>query len=160
MNPSPLTGIDLHDILAAPAPGFWPPAPGWWILAVLILGVVTVIGWRLITVWRRRRQRAHILAELDTLATDSPGQVASRVSTLLRRVALMCFTRREVAPLSGDAWLAFLDRTGGNGDFFNGAGKVLATAPYSSAQQVTDSDKDALVALARRWLKQNLGRCT
>lgn len=158
MNPSPLAGLDLHDILAAPSPGFWPPAPGWWVLAVLLLGVLSVSGWRLVTAWRRRRRQARILGELDALSTRRPDQVAIQVSTLLRRVALMGFSRREVAPLSGKDWLAFLDRTGGNGAFIHGAGKVLATAPYASAHSVTDTDNDALIALARQWIKQNLGR--
>ena len=72
----------------------------------------------------------------------------------------MCFDRREVAPLSGNAWLAFLDRTGGNGAFIEGAGIVLATAPYVSTQDVTGIDNDALITLARRWITLNLGRCT
>ena len=54
--------------------------------------------------------------------------------------------------------LAFLDRTGGDGAFTSGAGNVLATAPYR-VHQVSDIDNDALIALARRWITQNLGRC-
>jgi hypothetical protein len=159
MNPSPLAGLDLRDIHAAPPPEFWPPAPGWWVLTALLLGALIVIGWRLTAIWRRRRRQARILGELEALSARSPDQLASRVSTLLRRVALMCFERREVAPLTGDAWLAFLDRTGGDGAFTSGAGNVLATAPYLSAEQVTGIDNDALISLARRWITRNLGRC-
>jgi hypothetical protein len=159
MNPSPLAGLGLRDIHAAPPPEFWPPAPGWWVLAALLLALLILIGWRLTRVLRRRRRQARILGELDALSTRSPEQLASRVSILLRRVALMCFARCEVAPLTGHAWLAFLDRTGGNGAFSDGAGKVLATAPYSSAHNTTGIDNDALVALARQWIVHNLGRC-
>ena len=127
-------------------------------LTALLLGALIAVGWRLTTIWRRRRRQARILGELEALSTRSPDQLASRVSTLLRRVALMCFERREVAPLTGAAWLAFLDRTGGDGAFTSGAGNVLATAPYR-AHQVSDIDNDALIALARRWITQNLGRC-
>jgi hypothetical protein len=128
------------------------------VLAALLLGALIAVSWRLTTIWRRRRRQARILGELEALSTRSPDQLASRVSTLLRRVALMCFERREVAPLTGAAWLAFLDRTGGDGAFTSGAGNVLATAPYL-AHQVTDIDNDALISLARRWITQNLGRC-
>lgn len=157
MNPSPLAGLDLHDILSAPPAEFWPPAPGWWVLALLLFGALIFIGRRLNRTWRRQQRRNRILSELDALATQSPDQVATRISTLLRRVALMRFARSEVAPLTGSAWLAFLDRTGGNGDFVNGAGNVLATAPYSSTHNPAAIDNDALISLARRWIGQNLG---
>ncbi len=158
MNTSPLAGIDLHDILAAPLPAFWPPAPGWWVLMVLVLSVLVVSVWQGLRRVRLRRRRARILGELDGLTTRSPDQVVTQVSMLLRRVALMRFTRHEVAPLSGNAWLAFLDRTGGDGAFTQGAGSVLATAPYVAALKVNGVDNDALISLARQWISKNLGR--
>lgn len=157
MNPSPLAGVDLHDILAAPPPTFWPPAPGWWLLAAVLLGALSFIGWRLTTAWYRRRRQARILSELDSLTTQHPDQVASQISILLRRVALMSFPHREVASLTGNAWLTFLDRTGGRGAFSYGAGTVLATAPYAAAHNTIVFDHDALISLARQWIKHNLG---
>lgn len=160
MTTSPLAGVDLHDILAAPPAAFWPPAPGWWLLALLLLSLLIAGAWQGLRSVRLRRRRARILSELDDLATYSPDQVATQVSMLLRRVALMRFTRHEVAPLSGNAWLAFLDRTGGDGAFTQGAGNVLATAPYVSARDVSGVDNAALIALARAWIRKNLGRRT
>lgn len=158
MNASPLANIDLHDIHGAPPPEFWPPAPGWWILAGIVLVVLTIIVWRAFRTWRRRHQRARILNELNDLSAVSVEQLATRISMLLRRVALMCFARHDVASLSGHDWLAFLDRTGGNGEFVNGVGNILAIAPYRSAHHTKEIDNDALIALARQWLTHNLGR--
>ena len=86
----------------------------WLWAAALLFGVLVYSGRRLHAAWRSRRRRRLILGELDAASTERPAQAATRVSILLRRVALMCFARAEVAPLTGRDWLAFLDRTGGN----------------------------------------------
>lgn len=155
MNSSAIQGIDLHDIVPAPAAGFWPPAPGWWLLAVVLLVIIYFIAQRLIRYWHQRRLQTRLLHELDSLSTKQPEQVVINISKLLRRVALMKYTREEVASLSGDAWLHFLDKTGGDGNFKNGIGKKLATLPYTSQQQISNSDNQALIALARSWLEKN-----
>ena len=155
MNPSPLASLDLRDIHAAATPEFWPPAPGWWVLAVLITALLFLAGWQLNKRWRQRQLQSRILKELDALDGHSPAEIATGVSTLLRRVALMRYERSEVAPLSGDAWLSFLDSTGGSGAFSDGVGSVLATAPYA-AHDVTSTNSDALLTLARQWIKQQI----
>jgi hypothetical protein len=75
------------------------------------------------------------------------------VSALLKRAALSRFPRAQVAALTGAEWLAFLDRTGGAGAFADGPGRVIADGAYAPRQ---DCDADALIGLARRWLRQNL----
>jgi hypothetical protein len=156
MNASQLAGIDLNDIHAAPPPEFWPPAPGWWMLAIILLSVLAFIYWYLLITWRQRRKQVLILNELDHLSSTSTEELATQVSNLLRRVSLMCFPRQEVASLNGKAWLKFLDRTGGDGNFTDGVGNVLATAPYALVDSTAEIDKDALKKLARKWIKQNL----
>jgi len=53
MNPQdPLA--ELRDLAQVEAIPFWPPAPGWWILASLII-LAVVFGLR---IWRKRYLRA------------------------------------------------------------------------------------------------------
>lgn len=161
LDPSTLNSLDLRDIHAAAAPEFWPLAPGWWLLTLLVLATLLVIGWWLIRLLRQRRREARILSELDALSESNPAEAATQISTLLRRVALMRFKRIDVASLSGNAWLSFLDSTGGGGAFVNGAGSQLATVPYSATSDVaknTESNNEALLSLARQWIHSNLGR--
>jgi len=151
--------LDLRDIHSAPPPEFWPPAPGWWLLGILGIALITLITVWLYRRYRLHRQRQQVLAELDQLKTlDANRQAAeftTAVSTLLRRVALMRFARQQVAPLSGAAWLRFLDETGGGGEFASGAGQVLGQGPYEPHPQSVSADR--LLLLAQSWIKKNLG---
>lgn len=154
MNPIP-TGqeLPLRDIHAPPVPDLWPPAPGWWLLLVLSLAL---LGWAVRWLYRRYRflrRRRRILDELTGLsARDASPDLAADVSALLKRVALARYPRAEVAPLTGQVWLEFLDRNGGRGRFATGPGKVLAQGPYAPAQSF---DVEALLVLARDWIGKN-----
>ena len=70
----------------------------------------------------------------------------------MRRAALARYARAEVAPLCGEAWLAFLDRSGRTTAFTGGAGRALVLAPYDPAAAC---DQDALHAACRDWLRRH-----
>jgi len=158
MKPEPAQMLQLRDIHAPLAPSLWPPAPGWWLLALLSLAVLIVIGIWGVRRWRHARLRRRVLAELQQLdALPQADQRLARLSTLLKQVALARYPRREVAALSGPAWLDFLDRTGGNGRFRDGPGQVLASGPYAPP----DSDQgtvqmNELIGLGKAWVRKNL----
>ncbi len=149
----------LRDIHPPPPVPFWPPAPGWWLLAALAL-LTGLFLWL-----RHRRRRALLraaLAELEVLEArwrreGEGAALAADLSRLLRRVALACFPGERVAGRTGDAWLSFLDRTLGEADhpFTRGVGRVLAEAPYGGGGTV---EGEPLLALARRWIRRVAGR--
>jgi hypothetical protein len=148
----------LQDIHAAPLPAFWPPAAGWWILTLLVLLLISLAAYqsrRYYQRWQRRRQVLRHLTELYAACQTGNDlrAFAAGLSILLRRVALTLYPRRDVAGLSHHEWLQFLDATGGRGQFQQGAGQQLVTAPYSASPQI---DSDALYILARTWIKRNL----
>lgn len=162
MTPAAATpALALRDIHLPGAPSLWPPAPGWWGLAVLLLAL---IAWGVPALLRRRRlrqQRERLFAALAALhsglASDrSPAQLA-RIGQLLRRLALMRYPRADVASLSGGAWLRFLDDSGGEGGFSDGPGRVLADGPYRR-RLPPDLDIDGLTALVRNWVEKNAQR--
>ena len=162
MTPDPLSGLrDWH--LPNPV-SWWPPAPGWWLVAgLLALGSVLAVRWW----WRWRWQCASArsaLRQLDvlktTLATDGDRRrFMVGVSQLLRRLALVRFPREQVAGLSGDAWLGFLDATGGGSSFAQGAGRVLAESAYrADAAFDAEFDPAQLSRIAAGWIHANRKR--
>ena len=118
LNPDPLA-LPLREIHLPESVGWWPPAPGWWLLTVLLaLGFAAVCYARLL--YRRRRYSAVNMArrELGQIrsryATDrDAGRCARSVSALLRRLSISVFPAAESAGLTGSEWLAFLRSGGG-----------------------------------------------
>jgi len=157
MNPAATATLDLRDIHAAAPPAFWPPAPGWWVLAALLIALLVLTSVWLFRRYRLYRLKLQIMDEVDYLSdccTDSIEEFTARLSMLLRRIALRRHSRERVASLTGSDWLRFLDETGGNGDFEHGIGQILEVGPYRP--QTREQPREELLALARRWAKQNI----
>jgi len=143
----------LRDIHLPTAVSWWPPAPGWWALPALLL-IAAGVGYVVLRRRRHRRWRDSALTELARLRDAAPERQVREVSVLLRRVAISRFPRHNVAALTGEAWLAFLDRTFGDGSAFrSGVGRVLLSAPYAGTVQ-NDVDTAALLALCERWINR------
>ena len=68
------------------------------------------------------------------------------MSTLLRRVCITIHPRAEVASLTGEAWLQFLDKQSGTQAFTQGEGRCLIEAPY---QQNVNVNVDNLLKLCQ-----------
>jgi hypothetical protein len=65
------------------------------------------------------------------------------VSAILKRLAIHVLGRREAAPLSGLAWLQFLDGLAGSRDFTDGPGRILGAERFAPGAQ---ADIDAVQA--------------
>ena len=166
MNPSdvmPQEVLKLKDIHLPLSPDIWPPAPGWWLLAATSLGFLVWVAVKLLRAWRHHRLQKDILASLDQLqqhSYEATPQFLAELSILLRRVAMMKFPRQQVAALTGKEWLSFLDLHGGDGEYSNGVGSVLADGPYArysaTVNEIDNIDRDALLSLSRKWIKRNV----
>jgi Domain of unknown function (DUF4381) len=159
--PAPTQALQLRDIhLPGDAP-LWPPAPGWWLLAVVVVALLVWGGLLALRHYRIHRQRTRVMAVLENLehglGRDRTPEALAAISILLRRLALMRYPRAQVASLSGAAWLAFLDAHGGDGGFRQGPGRVLASGPYQRAVPA-DLDVAGLSTLVRAWIRKNTGR--
>jgi hypothetical protein len=147
----------LIDIPLPPEVNLWPatwPAR----IAIALVIVAAVAGfWQLFRHRRANRYRREALAELKGIAQIggmASRQVAAQISLLVRRTALVTFPREQVAPLAGEAWLAFLDRSFNGTEFTGGAGRLLASAPYAPIP-AGERQLAALVELTRRWIRRH-----
>ncbi|MES2216965.1 MAG: DUF4381 domain-containing protein [Pseudomonadota bacterium] len=144
----------LKDIHLPQHINMLPTAPGWIILYVILL----VLTSYLIYVWykhiKRKATVKFALAKLNKLkdssvATPENIHIAVEISALLRRTALYYFRREEIAGLSGNAWLEFLNRSGNTTQFTEATGRLLIDAPY---RKHNTHDLSPLFALTQAWL--------
>lgn len=105
MPENPASLENLHDIVIPEPPPLWPPAPGVWVLLIIAVAVLLAL-----TLWWRRA-RARNAYRRAGLALLKNARTVREVNIVLKRVALAAFPRSTVAPLWGDEWVAFLDRT-------------------------------------------------
>jgi len=157
-TPDPLA--NLHDLALPPPISWWPPAPGWWILAVLLLiTLVVVLRWA----WRWYQYSAPKRAALQQLKQrwkayqqhQNGLQLVREIEILLKQMALCRFPNEQVAPLHGQHWLQFLDKTGQTQGFTRGVGHWLGEGLYQAKMpQHQPAQLQALVDLCRQWIKR------
>lgn len=147
-----VSGPNLRDIHLPAELSWWPPAPGWWLLAALVLVLIAVVGWA----WRRHRRvrgrEQEILDELDQLVRqhrddDDPDGLLRDLHQLLRRVT------RQYDPQAtrqrGEAWRQTLARVP------VGAGTLerLCALDELIYQPPAPRDSEMTVAAVRAWLR-------
>ncbi|QIE55554.1 DUF4381 domain-containing protein [Pikeienuella piscinae] len=144
---APQSLLELLDKLVEapePTPVSWAPQTwGWAALALILLALAAWAVWRAVACYRANAYRRAALAELDR-AGDDPALIAE----ILRRTALKAYPRTDVASLTGERWLRFLDAHAKAGGFAGGAGGAIVEAPYRPV-----SPTPGLAALARRWIR-------
>ncbi len=149
---------ELRDIHLPPEVSFWPPAPGWWMLAGLV--VLLLIGLAYLE-WRRRQTLSYrAVKALEAIGADharypDSRAVAAEAAVLIRRVVLSRPGRGEAAALTGDAWQSYLAK--GKAGVPAEISAFLAKAPYLPPHGPASAavERTVLVAALRRWIRAN-----
>jgi hypothetical protein len=85
----------------------------------------------------------------------NPVTLGAEISELLRRTMLAYAPRAEVAGLTGEAWLEWLDRDLDQPLFREGAGRSLLDLPYRNPESAAqDADIEAMLAAVRERLRK------
>ena len=155
-DPNPALAA-LRDIHGAPDVLWWPPAPGWGVLAVILLAGIVWASIRLVRYLRRLALQRRVIRQLDSCLEDYGNNgdlrsLASSVNLILKRVALRRFGRKEISALHGSAWAQFLAESAGPSADAQ-SWQQLAAAPYRVQPSL---DATASLELARGWVQQHV----
>lgn len=107
----------LSDIKAPEPVSWWPPAPGWWVLALLIVLALTWGTWLWLQHRKHTRYRKQALRILHDIEAQKqfvpPAQSLEKILSLLKRSALTAYkhSRNTIAHLYGHEFFVFLEAT-------------------------------------------------
>jgi hypothetical protein len=147
----------LRDLHLPPDPTWWPPAIGWWLIAVLaIVGLVYVGRLARQAVERRRPlRRARVLyqqlhADYEKGVIDAPTYL-HQANELLKRLFIHGLHDDRARKANDKIWLALLDERSGTASFTNGPGRQLGNQRFS---MMPDADPDVLHPILAQFFKQ------
>lgn len=140
----------LADIQEPVLANDWYLAPGWSVLLLILLAVLSYGGYRWWRHYQQQKPLKYALAELEKLDLTAPN-AAEMITTLLKRLLLTRSPAHQALTLSGVAWQQYL--------LSSLPAKVKLAEPlpdllalhYQSAPAIDDIRRYA--AFAALWLK-------
>ncbi|MFT4520787.1 MAG: hypothetical protein ACI9JM_003195 [Halioglobus sp.] len=135
--------------------GWWPPAPGWWLLAILVIAALAAGIYFSVRHYQRKAYRRRALVQLEKLQANYQNDAQTvtyltQANALLKSVALIAYSAEAVAAQHGDSWEAFLNSTAKTASPF--------TPGFSSAayqKSCPDIDVDNIHRAAQHWIKHH-----
>ena len=138
----------------------WPPAPGWWILAVFLLLAISYLVKAFMTRRHLQKNCKAALAELDKCyeklaaassleVKDSKMRYINEVNSVLKRVAMVHYSHSEVAGLRGRGWVDFI-REKGDSSLLNP--EIAEALSFGRFQTQCEFDAEALNELGHSWI--------
>jgi hypothetical protein len=151
----------LRDIRGIDPASWWPLASGWWLLMALSFALLVLVAWiirrkRLYPLGHWQQDARHRLILLKRRVNKEPAKlIAGELSELLRRIAIARCGRKQIASLTDDAWLEWLQRNDTNGFLWGKKGQLLLELPYAPPNH--PANKAALTELldaAIHWVSE------
>jgi len=137
----------LHDFYQPPPPSWMPQTAGWYVVFGLFFLLAAWIAWRVFARWRRNRYRREALRELEHADVFA-------IPVLLKRTALAAWPRKDVASLSGESWLHFLEIHGGRANFAKDSSHGLLDLDYRGAPPAPE-EEHAIRQAAADWIRRH-----
>jgi len=145
--------LALKDIHLPEVSLWWPMAPGWWLLLILVFLFIFYAP-RLLRWLRWKPAKKLALRELARIRADmneglDRQQVSQQISILLRRTAISYCGRAVGASITGKRWVEQLNQLSGNESFTAEQNEWLSVGQYRSSAAC---DLQVMLQSCESWL--------
>jgi len=148
---------DLEHIVSPSPLPWYPLAPGWLILAGILLALVLFRAVLRLRRWGRNRYRREAVRMLHSLGSGEGGpHTVASINRVLKLAALAAWPKELVASLSGKSWTDFLCTHCSPCPFDTRQLSLLAVATYSDRPPAPE-ELQGLTVAASLWIINHLG---
>ncbi|MCB1583827.1 MAG: DUF4381 domain-containing protein [Xanthomonadales bacterium] len=157
MQATELPVLPLRDIKLPPEPGFWPLAPGWWILLALIAVLLLWLLFKWVAHLRKKRRWQAIEQQLSSIEFayqqhQSKQQLLTELSVFLRRFVKFYLQQDIAASYRNHHWIEHLNQLAGKPTF-----SPYATALTQGVYQADhDCDVNGLLSATSEFIHQQV----
>ena len=154
--------LELKDIHLPDSILWWPPAPGWWVLGVVLIIFLFLMLLLLPKLWRWLRYKPvrslslkefYLIKQSHQHQTDQK-QTLQAITTLLRRTVMSKSGRIGHAGVVGDNWINQLNQMSQKDCFTQAQGELLKHGRYQPAiEGQNKADIDSLLQSCENWIK-------
>ncbi len=149
--------LPLRDIKLPPEPGFWPLAPGWWLVIVVLTVVLIWLCYRWIKHLKKKRRWQEIDYQLSAIEfsyqqQQDKTQLLTDLSVFLRRFVKFQLQQNQAVTLSGRDWIEHLNQLQEHKPFAAYA-TVLSEGVF---QKNPDFDVNGLLETTRQFIKSQV----
>ncbi len=136
---------------------FWPPAIGWWLSAVTVLGLLLLTLHYFIKRKRRNKLRNAALRELNVLwqtyqKENNAAEYLTAVNRLLKQFVMQQYPEKHLHTLTGAKWLNALNELSPQSGVNSDTASVLLSI-YAKHADYSVNDARALHPLLVQWFK-------
>ena len=163
----------IEEVYLPASIAWWPHTLGWKVLLVCLVCWLGLVVIRAYGKWQGNRYRRQALLQLAAIRQsqasfkqhpDGSAQyklakqnALKQLPALLKLTALHAYPRNEVAQLSGEVWLRYLNECCASPCFDSSSGALLLAIDYQAATkwQADHAQTDALFSACQQWLQQH-----
>jgi len=161
MQAKEIPTLPLRDIRLPAEPGFWPLAPGWWLLLGLALVLILWLGFKWYQYAKKKRRWQQIDHQLATIElaykqNKNKQKLLADISVFLRRFVKFQLNQDRATSLAGQDWIDHLNQLQNDRPFMVFE-QALTSGVYQNSYEFDAQD---LLSTTQQFIKQHVMKPT